>query len=62
MAKLIVHRGNRREAVACMKRALEEYVIEGIQTTIPLYLEIFGHSAFLSGKVDTNFIDTEFSD
>ena len=62
VAKLIVHRGNRREAVACMKRALEEYVIEGIQTTIPLYLEIFGHSAFLSGKVDTNFIDTEFSD
>lgn len=62
VAKLIVHRPNRREAVACMKRALEEYIIEGIQTTIPLYLEIFGHSAFLSGKVDTNFIDTEFSD
>jgi len=61
VAKLIVHRNNRREAVACMKRALEEYVIEGIKTTIPLYLEIFGHSAFLSGKVDTNFIDTEFS-
>jgi len=62
VAKLIVHRHDRREAVACMKRALEEYVIEGINTTIPLYLEIFGHSAFLSGKVDTNFIDTEFSD
>ena len=62
VAKLIVHRPNRREAVACMKRALEEYIIEGIKTTIPLYLEIFGHSAFLSGKVDTNFIDTEFSD
>jgi acetyl-CoA carboxylase biotin carboxylase subunit len=61
IAKLIVHRGNRREAVACMKRALEEFVIEGIKTTIPLYLEIFGHSAFLSGKVDTNFIDSEFS-
>jgi len=61
VAKLIVHRNNRREAVACMKRALEEYIIEGIKTTIPLYLEIFGHSAFLSGKVDTNFIDTEFS-
>ena len=62
VAKLIVHRSNRREAVACMKRALEEYIIEGIKTTIPLYLEIFGHSAFLSGKVDTNFIESEFSD
>ena len=62
VAKLIVHRNNRREAMACMKRALEEYVIEGIKTTIPLYLEIFGHSAFLSGKVDTSFIETEFAD
>ncbi|HUS57439.1 MAG TPA: acetyl-CoA carboxylase biotin carboxylase subunit [Planctomycetota bacterium] len=62
VAKLIVHRANRREAVACMKRALEEFIIEGIKTTIPLYLEIFGHSAFLSGKVDTNFVETEFSD
>jgi len=62
VAKLIVHRANRREAVACMKRALEEYVIEGIKTTIPLYLEIFGHSAFLSGRVDTNFIESEFTD
>jgi len=60
VAKLIVHRANRREAVACMKRALEEYIIEGIKTTIPLYLEIFGHSAFLSGKVDTNFVESEF--
>ncbi len=58
VSKLIVHRRNRREAIACMKRALEEYVIEGIKTTIPLYLEIFGHSAFLSGRVDTKFVES----
>jgi len=58
VAKLIVHRRNRREAIACMQRALEEYVIEGIKTTIPLYLDIFGHSAFLSGRVDTKFVES----
>jgi acetyl-CoA carboxylase biotin carboxylase subunit len=58
VGKLIVHRRNRREAIACMQRALEEYVIEGIKTTIPLYLDIFGHSAFLSGRVDTKFVES----
>ncbi len=58
VGKLIVHRRNRREAIACMQRALEEYVIEGIKTTIPLYLDIFGHSAFLSGRIDTKFVES----
>jgi len=58
VSKLIVHRRNRREAIACMQRALEEYVIEGIKTTIPLYLDIFGHSAFLSGRIDTKFVES----
>jgi acetyl-CoA carboxylase, biotin carboxylase subunit len=58
VSKLIVHRRNRREAIACMRRALEEYIIEGIKTTIPLYLDIFGHSDFLSGQVDTKFVET----
>jgi len=57
VSKLIVHRRNRREAIACMQRALEEYIIEGIKTTIPLYLDIFGHSAFLSGRIDTKFVE-----
>jgi acetyl-CoA carboxylase, biotin carboxylase subunit len=58
VGKLIVHRRNRREAIACMRRALEEYTIEGIKTTIPLYLDIFGHSSFLSGRVDTKFVES----
>jgi len=58
ISKLIVHRRNRREAIACMQRALEEYVIDGIKTTIPLYLDIFGHSAFLSGRIGSKFVES----
>ena len=58
IAKLIVHRRNRDEARVCMRRALEEFVIEGVKTTIPLYLDVFGHSAFVSGRVDTTFIES----
>ena len=58
IAKLIVHRADREEARLCMRRALEEFVIEGVKTTIPLYLEVFGHSAFVSGRIDTTFIES----
>jgi biotin carboxylase len=44
IGKLIVHKETRDEAIACMRRALQEFVIEGIKTTIPLYLDVFGHS------------------
>jgi len=57
IAKLIVHGEDREAARHRMRRALEEFVIEGVKTTIPLYLEIFGHSAFVSGRVDTTFIE-----
>ena len=57
IGKLIVHRPNREAAIACMRRALDEFVLEGIQTTIPLLREIFRHSAFIEGHVDTTFIE-----
>lgn len=57
IAKLIVHRRSREQARICMRRALEEFIIEGVKTTVPLYLEVFGHSAFVSGRVDTTFIE-----
>ncbi len=57
IGKLIVHQPTRREAVACMNRCLEEFVIEPIKTTLPLYREIFSHTRFLRGKVDTGFIE-----
>ncbi|MFN4259595.1 MAG: acetyl-CoA carboxylase biotin carboxylase subunit [Gemmataceae bacterium] len=57
VAKLLVHQPTRAEAIACMKRALAEFVVEGIKTTIPIHREIFSHSAFVEGHVDTTFIE-----
>jgi acetyl-CoA carboxylase biotin carboxylase subunit len=57
LAKLLVHQPTRAEALACMRRALAEFRVEGIQTTIPLHREIFNHSAFIEGLVDTTFIE-----
>ncbi len=59
IGKLIVHRPTRAEAIRCMKRALEEFRIEGIHTTIPLLQRIFNHTAFVEGQVDTGFIERE---
>jgi acetyl-CoA carboxylase biotin carboxylase subunit len=57
VAKLLVHRPTRAEALACMRRALAEFLVEGVKTTIPLHREIFNHSAFVEGQVDTTFIE-----
>jgi acetyl-CoA carboxylase biotin carboxylase subunit len=57
VAKLLVHQPTRNEALACMRRALAEFTVEGIKTTIPLHREIFGHSSFIEGQVDTTFIE-----
>jgi acetyl-CoA carboxylase biotin carboxylase subunit len=60
IGKLIVHRPSRAASLACMRRALGEFVIEGVKTTIPLLRKIFTHSAFLEGRVDTTFIERTF--
>jgi acetyl-CoA carboxylase biotin carboxylase subunit len=57
VAKLLVYQPTRTEALACMRRALSEFVVEGIKTTIPIHREIFDHSAFIEGQVDTTFIE-----
>jgi acetyl-CoA carboxylase biotin carboxylase subunit len=57
VAKLLVHQPTRTEAIATMKRALAEFRVEGIQTTIPLHREIFSSSAFIEGNVDTKFVE-----
>jgi acetyl-CoA carboxylase biotin carboxylase subunit len=59
IGKLIVHRPTRAEAIRCMRRALEEFHVEGIHTTIPLLRRIFNHTAFVEGQVDTGFIERE---
>ena len=57
IGKLIVHKPTRAESIACMKRCLDEFVIEGIKTTIPLLKRILNHTAFVEGKMDTTFIE-----
>jgi acetyl-CoA carboxylase biotin carboxylase subunit len=57
VAKLLVHQATRLEAIAAMRRALAEFVVEGIHTTIPLHREILNQSAFIEGHVDTTFIE-----
>jgi acetyl-CoA carboxylase biotin carboxylase subunit len=57
VAKLLVYQPTRARALACMRRALAEFVVEGIRTTIPLHREIFNHSSFIEGQVDTTFIE-----
>lgn len=59
IAKLIVHGNSRNEAIAKMKRALEELVIEGIDTNIDFLLEIITNFNFIRGNYDTSFIETE---
>src|SRR3982751_5739704 len=57
IGKLIVHRPTRAEAIAVMKRALHEFHISPIKTTIPLHLQIMDNHDFQSGDVDTGFVE-----
>jgi acetyl-CoA carboxylase biotin carboxylase subunit len=57
IAKLLVWQPSRAEALAVMRRALSEFVVEGIKTTISLHRQILNHSAFIEGSVDTTFIE-----
>jgi len=57
IAKLIVHGKNRDEAMARMSRALEEFIIEGIKTTIPLHQKVFLDPVFRSGNFNTGFLE-----
>jgi len=57
IAKLITHGRDRQEAVARMRRALNEFIIEGIKTTIPFYVKILNEPDFLNGNFNTNFIE-----
>ena len=60
IGKLIVHRPNREEAIACMHRALGELRIEGIKTTAPFHQRILSHATFVEGMVDTKFVERTF--
>jgi acetyl-CoA carboxylase biotin carboxylase subunit len=57
IGKLIIHRNTREEAIATMKRALAEFHISPIKTTIPLHIQIMNNQNFITGDVDTGFIE-----
>jgi acetyl-CoA carboxylase biotin carboxylase subunit len=57
IAKLIVHHSSRTEAIATMKRALEEFIIEPIKTTIPACMKILSNHLFIKNKIDTHFVE-----
>lgn len=60
IAKLIVHADTREAAIAKMLRAIDEYEIVGIQTTLPFCKFVLHHEAFTSGNFDTQFVQKYF--
>lgn len=60
ICKVIVHQRKRAEAIATMKRALGEFVIEPIKTTIPACLDILSHNLFVKNEIDTSFVERNF--
>ncbi len=57
IGKLLVHRPRRDLAIKTMLRALDEFVIEGVKTTIPLQRSVLSHSDFRAGDHDTGFVE-----
>lgn len=57
IAKLICKAQTREECIMKMKRALDEFIVEGIKTTIPFHRALMDDEKFLSGKYDTSFIE-----
>ena len=59
LAKLITFAPTRQEAIAKMKRALEEFIIEGVHTTIPFHRAMMDNPDFKAGDFDTKYLDTK---
>ena len=57
IAKLITTAQTREGAIHKMKRALEEFIIEGVKTTIPFHLKLMSDPGYLSGKYTTKFME-----
>jgi acetyl-CoA carboxylase biotin carboxylase subunit len=58
IAKLIVSAQTREECIVKMERALSEFVVEGIKTTIPLHLKLMRDPDFKAGNFTTKFMET----
>ena len=62
LAKVIVHGQDRAEAIARAKRALDEFQIEGVATTIPFHKRVLDDAVFVAGDATTDFIETQMGD
>ena len=60
ISKLITYGASRKEAISRMLRAIDEYVITGVATTLPFCKFVMQHEAFVSGKFDTHFVTKYF--
>jgi acetyl-CoA carboxylase biotin carboxylase subunit len=59
VAKLIVHAKNRRECLFRLKRALDEYVVGGIETTLPLHRQLVSNEDIINGQYDIHWLEKE---
>ncbi|MBP3039757.1 acetyl-CoA carboxylase biotin carboxylase subunit [Bacillaceae bacterium Marseille-Q3522] len=57
IAKLITYGSSREEAILRMRRALSEFIIDGVHTTIPFHLRLLHHDKFVSGEFNTKFLE-----
>jgi acetyl-CoA carboxylase, biotin carboxylase subunit len=57
IAKVITYGSSREEAISRMKRALSEFVVEGVHTTIPFHLKLLSHEKFVEGQFNTKFLE-----
>jgi acetyl-CoA carboxylase biotin carboxylase subunit len=60
IAKLIVRARTRDQALAKMRVSLDQFIVQGVPTTVPFHQAIFAHPDFIAGKFDTSFIETKF--
>ena len=61
LSKSVAWGSNRQEAIQRMRRALNEYQVGGIKTTIPLFQSVLSHERFLAGDLSTDFIEKYYS-
>ncbi len=61
LAKLITYGNNRDEAIQIMLQAIDNYIVKGVQTTLPFGAFVFDHEAFRSGNFDTHFVANYYS-
>ena len=61
LSKLITYGKDRNEAIQIMLKAIQEYKVEGVSTTLPFGTFVFEHEAFVSGDFDTNFVKKFYS-